>query len=139
MEYDNKTLNRHLMVPLNQKLLEVFDLIDYHTRFKLKLSSHAIDRMKERITKDNADRLGKLLKRIVNYGLCELLYFHTRYVNGEKIGRVEFVIDYLIVPVSFVGEWVVLRTIFIDAETRDESKIVKIDLSDQKFTQQGIK
>lgn len=59
-EYDSKTISRHLSVPLNQKLTEIFDLIDYKTRFRMKLSYHAADRIIERITKkEDALQLGR--------------------------------------------------------------------------------
>jgi hypothetical protein len=133
MEYDNKTLSWQLMAPLNRELSEIFDLIDYQTRFQLKLSSHAVDRMKERITKYDASRLGMLFKRIVTIGLCELLYFQTRYANGDSIGRVEFAIDDMVVPITFVADYAVLCTIILVEGDRPAHKYTQINLSNKRF------
>lgn len=121
------------MDELNQQLVKIFDLIDYQTRFRLKMSSHAVDRMKERISITDAPRLGTLIRRIVNVGGCELLYYQTRYANGEKIELAEFVNGNIIVPFTCVGDYVVLRTIMFEGDDREVGKYAKIDLSDNKF------
>lgn len=119
---------------LNNKLQRIFKLIDYKTPFTMKFSKHSIERLDQRITETGrAQQLGKLVGRITNEGLCELLYFQTRYASGENVGQIEFAIEDLVVPITFVGDYCVMRTIMIQSEGSNRDKFDQIDLGDEKF------
>lgn len=75
--------------------------------------------------------VGRLFKRIIDRGVCELLYFQTRYANGESVGLVEFAIGDMILPITFVGDYVVIRTVMFQDGGTTREKFTRIELGDK--------
>lgn len=127
------SLNQEISLVLNRQLFEIFGQMNHPRPFKVKLSVHGAQRVAERIMGDKRVRqFANLIRRIVTVGLCELLYYQARYINGESIQNVEFVNDDLIVPISFVGDYVVLRTVMIKTPGSDREGFTAIDVSDDR-------
>lgn len=125
-------MRREMSTSLNRKLDEIFALIEYETPFMMRIAMHAIERISERITEHgHARQLGQLFKRIVSHGICELLYFQTRYASGDTSVKVEFKLDDLIAPIMFDGDYVVIRTVFVQDPNLPRDNMVQIDLSDK--------
>ena len=144
MDQRLKNLRRDIFLLINNKLKEVFELINYQTPFTVKVSAHAIERIVERIQeKGDGYRLGKMFQRIADWGVCELLYLQTRYSNGENVKRMEFYFDDMIIPFTFVADFCVLRTVMIASEGEEDAeenrgKYVRINLGNDRFKNVGV-
>lgn len=128
-----KVLKYQVNSQINDQLGKIFEMIDYKHPFQMKLSDHAAVRVSERIIgPDRIKLFSNLIKRIVKFGACELLYYHSRYVNGEIIRNVEFINEDVVAPISFVGDYVVIRTIFLLEEGYNRDDFEQIDLGDSR-------
>ena len=138
MKASDKDLRRKLLDPINCELKKVLEQIGYDYPFVLSLSTHAMDRLHERVIGTSYSiRFGNMMRNIMTHGLCELLYVHRRYMMGDRFGagsiEVELIFGDLVAPLSIMPEYVKIKTVLIQDEDKPRDAHIQIDVSNDRF------